>query len=181
MFVCNPPMDSHCPSGNGPNALVQPELDSGSFPAHLCLSSFSALLSQSSCMLYPLSDKDCRHLPRRPFCFHPTTFISATFCLRSFKSQVQDFPSCSVVNNPPANAGNMSSIPGPGRSHMPRSNKPMSHSKRSHCNEKLTYHKEMYPCSLQLEEVGVQQRKTQCRQKMKYYFLNACVNKKTLL
>ena len=123
MFVCSPPMDSHCPSGNGPNALAQPELDSGSFPAHLWLSTFSALLSQASCTLNPLSDKDCRHLPRPPFCFLPTAFMSATFCLRSFKSQVQDFPGCSVVNNPPANAGNMSSIPGPGRSHTPRSNK----------------------------------------------------------
>ena len=27
-----------------------------------------------------------------------------------------------MVKNPPANAGDMGSIPGPGRSHMPRSN-----------------------------------------------------------
>ena len=33
------------------------------------------------------------------------------------------FPSGAVVENPPANAGDMGSIPGPGRSHMPRSNK----------------------------------------------------------
>ena len=32
------------------------------------------------------------------------------------------FPGGTVVKNPPANAGNMGSIPGPGRSHMPRSN-----------------------------------------------------------
>ena len=33
-----------------------------------------------------------------------------------------DFPSGAVVKNPPANAGYMGSSPGPGRSHMPRSN-----------------------------------------------------------
>ena len=32
------------------------------------------------------------------------------------------FPGGAVVKNPPANAGHMGSIPGPGRSHMPRSN-----------------------------------------------------------
>ena len=34
----------------------------------------------------------------------------------------QDFPGGAVVKNPPANAGNTGSSPGPGRSHMPRSN-----------------------------------------------------------
>ena len=38
------------------------------------------------------------------------------------KSDVGDFPSGTVVKNPPANAGDMGSSPGPGRSHMPRSN-----------------------------------------------------------
>ena len=33
-----------------------------------------------------------------------------------------DFPGGSVVRNLPANAGDMGSIAGPGRSHMPRSN-----------------------------------------------------------
>ena len=32
------------------------------------------------------------------------------------------FPSGTVVKNPPVNAGDMGSSPGPGRSHMPRSN-----------------------------------------------------------
>ena len=31
----------------------------------------------------------------------------------------QGFPGDSVVKNPPADAGDMGSIPGPGRSHMP--------------------------------------------------------------
>ena len=38
------------------------------------------------------------------------------------KGEDQDFPSGAVVKNPPANAGDMGSIPGPGRSHMLRSN-----------------------------------------------------------
>ena len=33
----------------------------------------------------------------------------------------KDFPGGSVVKNPPANTGDMGSIPGLGRSHMPRS------------------------------------------------------------
>ena len=33
-----------------------------------------------------------------------------------------DFPGAPVVKNLPANAGNMGSIPGPGRFHVPRGN-----------------------------------------------------------
>ena len=33
----------------------------------------------------------------------------------------RDFPGGTLVKNPPVNAGNMGSIPGPGRSHMPLS------------------------------------------------------------
>ena len=39
----------------------------------------------------------------------------------------QDFPGGAVVKNPPANAGDTGSIPGPGRSHMPQSNQPVCH------------------------------------------------------
>ena len=35
------------------------------------------------------------------------------------KSSRQDFPGGPVVENPPANAGDMGLIPAPGRSHMP--------------------------------------------------------------
>ena len=34
----------------------------------------------------------------------------------------EDFPGGPVVKNPSANAGDMGSIPGPGRSHMPQDN-----------------------------------------------------------
>ena len=41
-----------------------------------------------------------------------------------FKSKLclGDFPGVAVVKNPPANAGDTGLIPGPGRSHMLRSN-----------------------------------------------------------
>ena len=77
---------------------------------------------------------------------------------------IEDFPGGSVVKNLPANAGDMGSSPGPGRSHMLQSNQahvpqllslcsrarkprllkpvrlePVLHNKRSHCNEKPTH------------------------------------------
>ena len=36
--------------------------------------------------------------------------------------QLRGFPGGAVVKNPPANAGDTGSSPGPGRSHVPRSN-----------------------------------------------------------
>ena len=41
---------------------------------------------------------------------------------RLIKPHCRDFPGGAVVKNPPANAGDTGSIPGPGRSHMPQSN-----------------------------------------------------------
>ena len=38
------------------------------------------------------------------------------------KVEKEGFPGGAVVKNPPANAGDKGSSPGPGRSHMPRSN-----------------------------------------------------------
>ena len=83
-------------------------------------------------------------------------------CLKlTQKKKKSDFPGGTVVKNPPATAGDMDLIPGPGRSHMPRSNKarapqllslcstarepqllkltcvePVLRNKRIHCNEK---------------------------------------------
>ena len=39
-----------------------------------------------------------------------------------YKIGVEGFPGGAVVKNPPANAGDTGSIPGPGRSHMRQSN-----------------------------------------------------------
>ena len=67
------------------------------------------------------------------------------------RSWVCGFPSSSVVKNPPASAGDRVSTPDMGRSHMPRTTKPVHHSywaympqllkpvpctRRSHRNEK---------------------------------------------
>ena len=40
----------------------------------------------------------------------------------NWDSRRGDFPGGPVVKNPPANAGDMGSIPGPGWSHMPQGN-----------------------------------------------------------
>ena len=44
-----------------------------------------------------------------------------SFLTRVIK-KFRDFPGGAVVKNPPANAGDTGLNPGPGRSHMPRSN-----------------------------------------------------------
>ena len=41
--------------------------------------------------------------------------------LKDLQKEIEGFPSGAVVKNPPANAGDTGSSPGPGRSHMPRS------------------------------------------------------------
>ena len=42
--------------------------------------------------------------------------------IRFLLKYLGNFPGGAVVKNPPANAGDTGSIPGPGRSHMPQSN-----------------------------------------------------------
>ena len=42
--------------------------------------------------------------------------------VRDERKEAWDFPGGTVVKNPPANAGDTGSRPGPGRSHMPQSN-----------------------------------------------------------
>ena len=43
------------------------------------------------------------------------------FLVAILKLDDEDFPGDAVVKNPPANAGDTGSSPGPGRSHVPRS------------------------------------------------------------
>ena len=50
----------------------------------------------------------------------PKQACSLCVCIR--KKECGDFPGGAVVKNPLANAGDMGLSPGPGRSHMPRSN-----------------------------------------------------------
>ena len=53
----------------------------------------------------------------------PLVIISTHFrkCFLT-KTSYRDFPGGTVVNNPPANAGDTGLMPGPGRCHMPLSN-----------------------------------------------------------
>ena len=49
--------------------------------------------------------------------------IKNIYITHSIKNEfLSGFPGGSVVKNPPANAGDMCSIPSPGRPHMPQSN-----------------------------------------------------------
>ena len=54
--------------------------------------------------------------PRSPF------FFSKNFMVLYVTFKSLGFPGGAVVKNPPANAGDKGSSPGPGSSHMPRSN-----------------------------------------------------------
>ena len=62
------------------------------------------------------------------FCFvfsYPVTFslvVLLNLSDSSIEKLIRDFPGGTVVKNPPANAGDMDSIPGLGRTHMPQSN-----------------------------------------------------------
>ena len=58
------------------------------------------------------------------FTFEKTPFYSLIDYNRKSKYQYysRGFPGGAVVENPPASTGNTGSIPGPARSHMPRSN-----------------------------------------------------------
>ena len=48
--------------------------------------------------------------------------IALKDCSEEVKKEPGDFPGGAVVKNPPANAGDRGSSPGPGRAHMPQSN-----------------------------------------------------------
>ena len=48
--------------------------------------------------------------------------IEKNFTIICYSNIMRDFPGGAVVKNLPANAGDTGSSPGPGRSHMPRSN-----------------------------------------------------------
>ena len=49
-------------------------------------------------------------------------WMTGEFYFLLLKNILRGFPSGAVVKNPPDNAGDTGSSPGPGRSHMPRSN-----------------------------------------------------------
>ena len=78
------------------------------------------------------ADQEVKGLPRDPDSTQAQTHPKVDSSLDSGKPDrppssflkwaAGDFPGGAVVKNPPANAGDTGSSPGPGRSHMPRSN-----------------------------------------------------------
>ena len=52
----------------------------------------------------------------------PNRFVGNVPVEHTIKNKNKGFPGGAVVRNPPANAGDTGSSPGPGRSHMPQSN-----------------------------------------------------------
>ena len=93
------------------------------------------------------------------------------------RSCVSSFPGGSVDRNLPDNEGDMGSLPGPGRSHMPQSNeahatatepvclKPVLHDKRSCCNDKAMPCSEEQPPLTPTRESQRTAVKTQCNEK----------------
>ena len=61
-------------------------------------------------------------LLKGPDVFPGTFFNIRSMLLIQEYNGYMGFPGGAVVKNPPANAGDMGSSPGPGRSHMPQSN-----------------------------------------------------------
>ena len=97
-----------------------------------------------------------------------------------------DFLGGPVTKNPPANAGNMDSIPGPrkispaaGQLH-PCATTIKHHSKRSHLNEKPAHHSSSNSCWPQLEKAWVHQQRPGSAKsnnnKISESFKNAVVN-----
>ena len=65
------------------------------------------------------------HKSRNSLCLHPWLLnhaSSETMHPSGIQEPGQNFPGGAVVKNPPANAGDTGSSPGPGRSHRPWSN-----------------------------------------------------------
>ena len=64
--------------------------------------------------------QDIRSICKNQLYFYNTTSEQSENKIKKIISG--GFPGGAVVKNPPVNAGDMGSSPGPGRAHMPRSN-----------------------------------------------------------
>ena len=113
------------PTGVGSYFLLQGIfLTQGSNPGLLHRKQILDHLSHqgSTCLFYTRSDKEVTtHTVR----YQIVSYLEELFVLLVFYRLLprKDFPGGPVVNSP-ANAGDMGSIPSPGRLHMPRSAKP---------------------------------------------------------
>ena len=119
-FLRWPPAE---PTGVGSYFLLQGIfLTQGSNPGLLhCKHILDHLSHQgSTCLFHTRSDKEVTtHTVR----YQIVSYLEELFVLLVFYRLLprKDLPGGPVVKNSPANAGDMGSIPGPGRLHMPRS------------------------------------------------------------
>ena len=142
-----PPRELGKNTGVGCHFLLQcMKMKSESEVAQSCLT----LLDPMDCSLWAPDQGSKPQQPQPLKAWHPNTEQSGNS--QVFKMNIsKGFPSGSVVKNLLANAGDMGSIPGPRRSHLPRSNKPACHNcwphcvlepvlrnKRRHCTERPT-------------------------------------------
>ena len=110
-----------------------------------------------------------------------------TFSLYSLKESPLDFPAGPVAKSPPANAGDMDLIPGPGRFHMPQGHQaqgpqllkpehlePMLCTKRSHSNEKPARHNREKPLLNATRGSLSAATKTQIQKKTRVPIFQAC-------
>ena len=88
-------------------------------PPHPLISSPSCALTASPLSLYELKRNCTLRQKRRKTTQAQPSFLNQKLLL---KNPTWDFPGGTVVKNPPANAGDTGSSPGPGRFHMPWSN-----------------------------------------------------------
>ena len=111
-----------------PKAGVQlPALISPGYLATICNLPLQALY-----FAFPLISSctpPATSLSRRTICFKAPYLLGLCLVMSHsepvsslLKAVAGDFPGGAVVGNPPAKAGDTGSSPGPGRSHMPRSN-----------------------------------------------------------
>ena len=84
--------------------------------------------SPCGCKVSDVTEQHNNFLPSEAFVLHhnilersgPLPFYRASCVIKTYRSATgMGLPWCSVVKNLPANAGDRSSIPGPGRFHMP--------------------------------------------------------------
>ena len=99
------------------------DISTSSFPVYTPFICFSCIISLAGDSRTTLSKSDESRYPCLVLGLRKAFRLSLLYLLIFIlKIVVRDFPGGAVVKNPLANAEDTGSSPGPGRSHMPRSN-----------------------------------------------------------